>query len=67
MAAKVGEEECATGSENHHRWFPATAMYMLGNNRPNSEQSANLGLRRSRRNADDRRRRGGESRFTSAK
>ena len=67
MAAKVGKEECATGSEDHHRQLPATAMYMLGNNRPDSEQSANLGLRRSRRNASDRRRSGGESRFTPAK
>ena len=67
MAAKVGEEECAIGLKNHHRRFPATAMYMLGNNRLDSEQSANLGLRRSRRNAGDRRRSGGELRFTPAK
>ena len=67
MAAKVGEEECATGSESHHRRFPATAMYMLGNNRPDSEQSVYLGLRRSMRNVSDRRRSGGESRFTPAK
>lgn len=48
------EIEATPRSENHHRRFPATAMYMLGNNRPDSEQSANLGLRRSRRNAGDR-------------
>ncbi|XP_058109579.1 E3 ubiquitin-protein ligase RDUF1-like [Magnolia sinica] len=35
------------------RRFPSAAMYMLGN-RPNSDQTAGLGFRRSRRNGGDR-------------
>ncbi|KAK9279429.1 hypothetical protein L1049_013108 [Liquidambar formosana] len=53
----VEEIESAPRSENHHhRQFPTAAMYMLGNsNRSDSDQNvANLGFRRSRRNAGDR-------------
>uniref|UniRef100_A0A5B7C2F0 RING-type E3 ubiquitin transferase n=1 Tax=Davidia involucrata TaxID=16924 RepID=A0A5B7C2F0_DAVIN len=41
-------------SSDSPRRFPAAAMYMMGNNRSDSDRSTSLGFRRSRRNNGDR-------------
>ncbi|XP_010256860.1 PREDICTED: probable E3 ubiquitin-protein ligase RHC2A [Nelumbo nucifera] len=50
---EIVEPPRSAHADVRRRRFPGAAMYMLGN-RQNSDQSANLGFRRSRRNTGDR-------------